>query len=115
MRLPSTKKKNLTIYPFSMKEEIRNICKDAIEVWGIEPQARIAEEEAAELIVALEHFRRGRATMDEVRTEIADILITATQLAIIFGEDEVSAEFNRKLARLKARIEASKRNINKHN
>ena len=92
-----------------MQQEIRTICKDAIDTWGRQAQTSVAIEEMAELTVALEHFRRGRATMDEVRTEIADVLITAAQLAIIFGENEVSDEVNRKLERLKKRIENSKK------
>lgn len=92
-----------------MRQEIRTICQDAIDTWGIEAQVGMAEEEMGELSVALHHFRRGRATMDDVRTEIADVLITAAQLAIIFCEDEVSAEMNRKLERLKQRLEKAKK------
>jgi NTP pyrophosphatase (non-canonical NTP hydrolase) len=95
------------------KEEARQVCTDAVEAWGIEPQVNIAIEEAAELTVALEHFRRGRATMKEVQTEIADVLICCLQLSLIFGEDGVDSEFQSKLERLKGRIERSKQNISK--
>ena len=96
-----------------MNHKVRELCKDAVEIWGAQAQANVAIEEMAELTVALEHFRRGRATMDEVRTEIADVMITAAQLALIFGEDEVSEEVNAKLDRLKGRIEKAKAQVKK--
>lgn len=87
-----------------MEETIKNICKKAIEVYGQENQTKMFYEEVGELCAALGHYRRGRATRQDVITEIADVLIVTDQLALIFGEEEVSDEVRRKVDRLASRI-----------
>lgn len=79
---------------------IKEICAKAIKAFGIRSQVDMMQEEMDELGVALNHWKRGRAKDDEVITEIADVIIMAVQMGIIFGEDEVTAEVNRKLERL---------------
>ena len=92
------------------KEEINTLCADAIKQWGFYAQVNIAIEEMAELTVALEHFRRGRATMEDVQTEIADVTICCLQLVQMFGEEGCNNQFAYKLDRLKQRLEESKQN-----
>ena len=80
------------------------IIKSAVKKFGNLSQIEMAKEECAELIVALEHLRRGRVGEDAIITEIADVQIMMDQLAFIFGPDKVEAERDRKLVRLEERL-----------
>lgn len=80
------------------------ICRKAVETYGIVSQEEMAREEMDELGVALSHFKRGRATAEDVITEIADVTIMMYQLATIFGIEKVTAEIDRKLERLEGRL-----------
>ena len=80
------------------------ICRAAIGCFGIKSQVDVAHEELGELEVALYHFKRGKAEMNDVRTEIADVAIMTYQLALIFGIEEVQAEIDKKLERLEGRL-----------
>lgn len=84
------------------------ICKDALDTFGIEHQVDKCIEECAELINALEKYRRGRALTPDVVTEIADVMITCVQMSIVFGRVAVVHEEARKLKRLEKRIEKAK-------
>jgi NTP pyrophosphatase (non-canonical NTP hydrolase) len=46
-------------------------------------------EECGELIVAIQHYKRGRISPDEVAIEIADVIMMADQLRMIIGPDLV--------------------------
>lgn len=87
-----------------MQERVRNLCGRIIAKYGRRAQADKCCEEMAELATALYHFRDGKATMQDVITEIADVLFTATQMAIIFGEDAVTEELERKMDRMEERL-----------
>lgn len=87
-----------------MEKKIENVCRAAVRVFGDEHQTRKAVEEMGELLTALARLRDGRASEKEVITEIADVLITVSQLGIMFGIDEVSREVERKIDRLAGRI-----------
>ena len=88
-----------------MKEIIpEQIMASAIMEFGIQAKIDMAIEECAELINALEKYRRGRNTEDDVATEIADVMIMAEQMAFIFGQQFVNHEKERKLERLLKRI-----------
>lgn len=89
------------------KEEI---LQSAIYAFGVEAQIDMAIEECSELINALCKWRRRRVDDSAVVTEIADVKIMMTQMAMMFGWEEVDEEEQRKLERLKRRI--SKKNIN---
>jgi len=64
--------------------------------------------EVGELLSALNKYKRGRATKEDVITEIADVQIMCEQLAFVFGEEEVEHEHERKLIRLQQRIDNHK-------
>lgn len=88
-----------------MKIEIANhgdILEEAIKTYGVESQINMAIEECAELINALEKFRRGRINGLEVITEIADVQIMCAQLEMIFGSAEIERDF--KIRRLRDRM-----------
>ena len=73
-----------------------------IEKEGEKPQIRQAQEELAELIVALSHLCRDRkGAADEVAEEMADVEIIMLQLRKIFKNDDAVGYFKRmKLHRL---------------
>ena len=81
-------------------KEVSLICQRALDTFGTIPQIDQTIEEMAELTVALNHNKRGRARDLEVVTEIADVLIMCLQMMLLFGEREVKAEMDRKLERL---------------
>ena len=70
----------------------------------------MAIEECAELIDALMKYRRGRNSINDVVTEIADVQIMCSQLEIIFGGSSkiIEMERARKMDRLRGRIEKFK-------
>lgn len=86
-------------------KRVKKIYREAIATFGVGSQINMAIEECGELIVALQHFRRGRATKADVITEIADVQIMCEQMQELFGDTETSAERHRKLERLMQRIE----------
>lgn len=83
----------------------QDLYNKAIQMWGIEGQVDMFHEEVGELISALNKYKRGRVGKDAVVTEIADVQIMAEQLAVWFGENEVSREKEYKLNRLARRIQ----------
>ena len=85
------------------------ICRKALDKFGIVAQMGMMHEEMGELSVALEHYKRGRCKEDAVITEIADVMIVAAQMAIYFGKDEVNAEIERKLERLEKSMVETRR------
>ena len=85
-------------------QEINKILIDAIHIYGEDAQIWMAIEEMSELSNALAKYRRGRVTREDVCEEIADVAIMIIQLSKIFGPDNVSDYFERKLDRLDKRL-----------
>lgn len=85
-------------------QEINKILTDTIYTYGEDSQIWMAIEEMSELSNALAKYRRGRATNEDVCEEIADVAIMIIQLSKIFGPDDVSDFFERKLDRLDKRL-----------
>lgn len=71
-----------------LREE-EKITRLALSHYGIENQKRKAAEEMGELLAAMSKFDDGRATADDVITEIADVEIMMEQLSYYFGEENV--------------------------
>jgi NTP pyrophosphatase (non-canonical NTP hydrolase) len=86
-----------------MKHE--ETLQKAILKYGCTSQITMAVEEMAELLNALAKERRGRATQQDIVTEIADVTIMMWQLEIMYGEQAVEMEIERKIKRLQERIE----------
>lgn len=79
-------------------------CRAAIERYGGEAQKRMALEELAELMVAINHDLRGRDS--NLEEEIADVEIMLEQLKMIDNcEGEVERIKRLKIERLKRRLE----------
>lgn len=87
-----------------MTKSIENTCRAAIAAYGEQHQKQKAIEEMGELASALVRYADGRCEAKDVITEIADVMITVSQMAIIFGEDEVMAEVDEKIDRLAGRL-----------
>ena len=77
----------------------------AVHYYGAEHQKKKAIEEMGELITAISREQDGRATTEQVITEIADVQIMMRQLALIYGIDAVANEIDRKQRRLLRRID----------
>ena len=89
-----------------MKEiEKEELYLKAIDTWGQMPQINMVNEECGELITSLARYLRGRDTADDVITEIADVSIMMEQMAVLFGKEQFEKEKERKLQRLKERLE----------
>lgn len=67
---------------------MNEICKLAVDTYGKEAQLNQAFEEMAELMVTINHWRRGRAKEDDVLSEIADVAIMCEQLCYIVHGSE---------------------------
>lgn len=72
----------------------------AIHHYGPEHQKRKAVEEMGELITALSREQDGRATPEQVITEIADVHLMIRQLMVIYGLSACLKEYDRKQRRL---------------
>ena len=79
----------------------------AVETWGIDAQADMAEEEAAEFIVASKHYARGKIDANELIDELADIRIMQEQLAEFIGRERVEQRIQEKMDRLRERLDQS--------
>lgn len=90
-----------------MTDAQRKICLRAIDHYGIHHQEEKAKEELAELLTELSRLQDGRTTKERIIGELADVLVMAEQLRLIFGAADVDAEVEKKLARLVRRIKLS--------
>lgn len=59
--------------------------KLAVNLFGKERNLNHTQEECAELIVAINHYRRGRVSLEAVASEIADVYLMCLRMAEIIG------------------------------
>ena len=78
------------------------LCKAVCE-WGKTAQVDMMIEECGELVSALSQERRGRKV--DVASEIADVMIMAEQMRIMYGAYEVDVAINAKMYRLKQKLD----------
>lgn len=62
-----------------------NIYQEAVHKFGADHQILKAVEELNELATALMHYREGKATKEQVQSEMADVWIVLEQLNLIVG------------------------------
>jgi len=79
------------------------LLKDALSKWGTDSQKLVAIEECGELISALAQSYRVDKTPNVI-SEIADVLITVSQLRLMYGTEAVDEEIKRKLERVRPKI-----------
>jgi NTP pyrophosphatase (non-canonical NTP hydrolase) len=87
-----------------MTTEQKNTLIRAINHFGVEHQIDKAIEEMGELITALARRRLDRSRKEDIAEEIADVLIVANQLRIIYGGELVDGLIDQKLSRLEDTI-----------
>ena len=89
----------------SRKEvDLMRLYNRVLITFGIENQTFMLVEECAELLNAVAKLKRGRASKEDIITELADVSIMVEQLAFFYGWDAFLDEKERKLTRLKDRI-----------
>jgi len=83
-----------------------SILNKAMKTWGVEAQMDMLAEECAELIVAIQHFKRDRVGWDKVCEEIADVRIMTSQFHTIDGiSDMIYLREMEKIQRLEKRLD----------
>jgi len=90
-----------------LDKDVVDVARDAVEVWPEEGQMRMAQEECGELVAAINRYRRGRCTVEDLSSEVADVLITVTQMRLLLGP-VVDAQIAAKVKRLRDRIEETR-------
>lgn len=85
-------------------KERTELYKKALHDWGIGPQTMMVMEETGEMLNAMGKYDRGRVNEDEVITELVDVWILMEQMAVFFGWNKFQKEKERKLERLKERL-----------
>jgi hypothetical protein len=79
---------------------MQEVMQAALDVFGPVRQTDKCIGEMAELTDALLSHRHGEADREAVIDEVADVLITAGQMRLLFGADAVDARIAVKLSRL---------------
>lgn len=92
----------------SKNEDEIDLYRKALEKWGTDAQVGMATEELAECIVALRHGLRGKASKEEIASEIADVEIMMAQMRIVVGAHIVDRQKSLKLEKLRKLIEEAK-------
>ena len=73
--------------------------------YGFSSQADMLCEESAEFIVALNKLRRGyQNAYKNVKEELADVLVVASQLRLLLGSEEIDTIIHEKIKRQLERI-----------
>lgn len=85
--------------------EKKTIYNEALNKYGIINQKFMVMEECGELLNVIAKSNRSRVTISEIITELADVSIMVEQMAFFYGWDEFQSEKDRKLERLKERLE----------
>jgi phosphoribosyl-ATP pyrophosphohydrolase len=80
------------------------LLRRASDLWGQAQQWDQVIEECAELIVAIRHRSRERATIDQVAEEVADVIIMTQAARQMVGEAIVDRLVEAKLRRLEHRV-----------
>lgn len=92
-----------------MDEKQLEILADAIMRYGQEAQLDMCIEECSELTKAICKYKRNKCmdTVDAIIDETADVIIMATQAAMIFGLSRVKDRIKFKVERLNRRLEGN--------
>lgn len=93
------------------------VLRETIHTFGSAHQLRKAEEEMHELCVELDRIQDGRTSDEQIVTEIADVIVMMTQLAMIYGWEKVRAEIDRKIELLPGKMNkwAETHNVHRKN
>ena len=91
---------------------MREILKQAIETYGAETQLNVAIEEFAELTKEICKHKRYADNTKAIIEEIADCYIMLEQMKMIFGlgSTVINDAMNKKIKRLKCRLDRTPQN-----
>lgn len=78
------------------------IYQEALNKWGLDNQLNQMAEECAEYIAALNRYRRGRISREQLIEEIADVSIMSDQMQLYF---DLSAVKQVKIDRLEVMVQ----------
>jgi len=80
-----------------------DLLQTALDKWGENFNLDMAIEEMAELIVEIQHLRRGRP--HEAYSELADVRLVIRTMELMLGDEELyQSELEAKQERLRTRI-----------
>ena len=86
-------------------EERVTVYREAIRRYGVRAQTMMAIEEMSELTKEICKIRRGKADMEALADEIADVTIVLEQLRLIYDlNDSVCTHMDMKVRRLADRL-----------
>lgn len=90
-----------------MNSDQARTLQEAVDRYGLPSQILMVSEEVGELLSALGKHIRGRqeGTKEAIITELADVSIMVEQMALHFGYAEYIEERDRKIQRLKERLQ----------
>lgn len=93
-----------------MQQKRINLYNKAFSKWGDRAQHDMAVEECAEFVMAMKKLYRAKTEEDKakrienIREEVADVMIMMEQMAVLFGLDQVKENKKMKLERLEKRL-----------
>jgi len=91
------------------EKDLQKLYNECMYFWGFEKQARMVQEECAELILATSHVLRGReAAVENMIEEVADVYLMVNQMIAYFGKDAVMKVVDFKSDRVKDKLEKYK-------
>ena len=82
-----------------------DVYDDALEEWGLDLQVDKSIEELSELTRELSRWHLGYSNEEDIREEIADVEIMCEQLRREFDDGRIDHHKERKLDRLRKRLE----------
>lgn len=85
--------------------EENKLYRRALELLGLEVQLDVAVEEAAELVVDIQHWRRDRNELDDLVEEIVDVELVLEQLKTCVDQGKYRDVREQKLDRLERRLD----------
>ena len=88
-----------------MEQDLKLLYAHALVEYGPEAQQMMLIEEIGELLNAVAKFPRGRSRPEDIIEELADVSIMVEQIALLYGWERFELERERKLERLKMRLE----------
>jgi len=92
------------------EKELQKLYKDCMDFWGFEAQAKIMQEECAELILAIFHlFRKRKGAASNTMEEIADVYLMLQQMMFYFDKEAIMEIVHQKSDRVKAKLERYKK------
>ena len=87
----------------------RELYQAALEMWGLEAQLGMLQEECAEVVVAVNKYRRGCPSVDladSLAQELADVEIMVEQMRAAGFALPIDQHKRAKLERLQKRVDA---------